>query len=87
MRRKRHQTWFANRIEGFGIEPAASAEDIGVPIRQPWSSTFMLYRAHHLPGIRIFVVDDRVLEGPEEILLETKMGQFFLFQKVHGQLP
>jgi hypothetical protein len=44
-------------------------------------------QTHHLPGIRVLVVDDRVLEGSEEILLETEMRQFFLFQEVHRQLP
>ena len=51
-------------------------------IQQSFSTT-----THHLPGIRIFVVYNGVLERAEEVFLEAEMRQLFLLQKVHRQLP
>jgi len=42
---------------------------------------------YHLPRIRVLVDQDRILERPQEILLEPEMRQFLLLQEVHSELP
>ena len=42
---------------------------------------------HHISDIRIIIVDHRILEGLQEVLLKLEVRQFFLLQEAHGQLP
>ena len=71
MRRKRHQTSFANRIEGSGLGLGASAEGIVGPdtlvswtIDPPGTPSVGTGEPYHFPGIRVLVVDNGVLKGP-----------------------
>jgi hypothetical protein len=63
---------YAILIEGFGIVLATFAVDIVGPDRQS-CHTYGWTQTNHFPGIGILVVDDGILEWPEEILLESEM--------------
>lgn len=47
----------------------------------------LVSRSYQFPNIRIRIVNHRVLERLQEILLELEMRQFFLLQEAHGKLP
>ena len=42
---------------------------------------------YHIADIRVGVVNHRIFERLEEVLLEHEMGQLLLLQETHCQLP
>lgn len=47
----------------------------------------MIFHFHQCKLKRLPVLFHYVLKRPEEILLESEIGQLALLQKFHGQLP
>jgi len=66
----------------------SSDANIAIPNKQRRKrrSVKLVSEPYQLPDIWIRVVNHRVLEGFQEVLLELEMRQLFLLQETHGEL-
>lgn len=83
-----HQTSSANQIACCALALGSSVEGIAKPTRiiRKDASSNVTKKLYHVADLWVIVVDHCVFKWLQKVLLELEMGQFFLFQKAHGEL-